>query len=154
LYLAQAGATEFNYIPPTIRYNELIDDYDGYYAAVQAKTINPQENMPLTLFVWLLAKAKAAGAVFSEQLANALQTGEGGDRQDFDEDCSIILKNYPAIKSIDADSMWAEARNEVLQEMKNPANVRAAFETAEEIKANIFPWIKSPITPFPKPSSS
>jgi hypothetical protein len=154
LYLALIGVTEFDYLPPTIRYNELIDDYDGHRAAVQAKTINTPENMPLDQFVWLLAKAHAAGAVLAEQLANAPRNGEEGDRELFTEACSVILKAYPQVTLLDADSAWTQAQNAVLQEMKNPANERAAFETAEEIKANIFPWVKGPITPFPKPSHS
>src|SRR6267143_920247 len=154
LYLAPLGITEFDYLPPTIKYNEKIGDYDGHRAAVQAKEFNLPDKMPLDQFIWMFAKGLAAGAVLAEHLANAPRNGEEGDRERFTEDCSKILKTYPQLASIDADSAWTQAKNAILQEMKNPANKESVFETAEQVKADIFPWIKAPITPFPKPVHS
>jgi hypothetical protein len=153
LYFAEIGVTQFEYLPPTIKYNETIDDYDGHYAAFEVKDINPPENMPIDQAIWLLARGFAAGAELAEHLANAPRNGEQKDRKRFGETCDAFLAAYPGL-SIDRSSAWTQAKNAILQEMQNPANKEAAFGTAEEIKAAIFPWIKSPITPFPTPPHS
>ncbi len=150
LYLDLLGVTKYEYLPPTIKYNEKIDDYDGHRAAVQAREFNSPEQMPLDQFTWLLAKGLAAGAVLAEHLANAPSNGEEADRDRFDDTCKKLLDTYPQLRSIDTDSAWEQAQSAVLQEMQNPANKEAAFGRAEEIRAEIFPWIKAPITPFPK----
>lgn len=138
IYLSKLGVTEFEYKGPRIEYNQGNDDFDGYMASVEPKSIPvvPDDTDPYEI-VKGGAKAWTAGGAFAERLTAAPDNGSQGDRQRFDAICAGLKQKYSLV--LDGDKLWEEGKNAVMKDLNSPAFRSAAWEKADEIQ-NVFGW--------------
>ena len=138
IYLSKMGVTEFECIGPRIEYNEDNDDFDGYIASVEPKSIPtvPDDTDPYEI-VKAGAKAWTAGGAFAERLTAAPDNGSQGDRQRFDAICAGLKQKYSLV--LDGDTLWEEGKNAVMKDLNSPAFRSMAWGKAHEIQS-VFGW--------------
>lgn len=142
-YNKQFGATDFDYYGPRLDYIRETDDFDGHYAAIQAK---PYEKRPMTFAEGLELEARlaASGSVCAAKMPNIEDHGKGNDYSKFEEMCDGLNARYPALK-LNAQARWDKAVSEVEADIEKAEIKAAILAEAEKIRQLLFPWATLPI---------
>lgn len=138
IYFQRAGLKDFLYNGPRIVHDPVKDEFVAYPAALQPLTakLDPEGFGSQRMF-FNLAKAHAAGGIFSRELAGAPDHGDTDDRKRFDAICDVILQKVPAA-SLDRDAVWTRAQEYVKRDLRSPAFRQEAWEKAAELRQKIF----------------
>lgn len=144
VYFEKAGVTDFTYIPPLIKYEppstENKEDFNGQWAGILPKNYveppDPRVDIEgLNDWLFLHAKAFAAGGVFSRNLTTTDYGGDTDDHRRFRQLCDAA---YEANKLIGVECMWLEAQKQVENELRDDGLMEAVKARMHSIKRALY----------------
>lgn len=133
IYFNQLGITEFEPLPPRLRYSPEIDDYVGHLAAMQNKgEMRMWEEGKFWDWFIIVACAHAAGGVVARKLMPSSDGGDQDDKDRFKKLCDKFNED-PKVK-IDFDQWWEAGQKQVAEHLKAPEAMKAIEQRAERIR--------------------
>ncbi len=136
VYFSQLGITDFDPIPPQLRYSTEIDDYVGHLAAMQNKgDMRMWEQGKFWDWFIIAACAHAAGGVIARKLMPLSDGGDQDDKDRFKKLCDKLNED-PNVK-IDFVQWWEAGQQNVAEHAKNPQFMDGIKQIALEIQPQL-----------------
>jgi hypothetical protein len=142
VYFTMVGMQSYEALPARLEYDPKRDDYDGHLAAVQLGEFPRWTQGHFADWFSMVARAHVAGGV----VARKLMAGKpcrgydvtGGDQDDKNRFVALctLLNSDPNV-SINAESVWKQAQESVLEQLETPEFMSAIEKEAAKLRAEL-----------------
>jgi len=137
IYFSKMGVKNFLPTKARIWYDEEAKLFDSELAGLRPDLTSIRVNIQTVREQVLdMAKASAAGGIFTEALAEGMDVGNRRDRGLFKLQCEGLRPKV----IVDDEAFWKLGEDEVRKDLKNEQEKENALTEARKIKLLIYPW--------------